>query len=478
MCCKDDETCSQGESGTSKVISFGSAETSAVKAAAEGDHCHDHDHDHDHACTQDVNKPFNFPTSLESPFHGLPITMEDLDEAFYTFDAWINLEALGDEESLVEDAAQALQDGKVIAWFQGRSELGQRALGARSILANPQIAKHRMFINQHVKHREWYRPLAPSVLEDHVRDWFEDIPETCQQYSPFMSFTAMIKSDKISQVPAVAHIDGSARLQSVSERTFPLYHKLISRFFQKTKIPMILNTSLNGKDQPILEKPIDAIKALISSAGSIDYLYVGGYKVSLKTFPFQASSDSLSEEEGTVMIQAQPLYLYETTSTSQPDLTNSATGTIRVRIQDVGTEQLIESEEGEDSMQWLELPSELHLNILQLLQAPPVATEPDTNQEKDDGSVAMDLGNDAKNELATSDLWNAIQQIDVVEDDHDEDEQHEESPSNGLTWTEVRNALRWLYQHALISFEDPFAANDLLDNAFEGAEVVDMRAFS
>lgn len=166
-----------------------------------------------------------------------------------------------------EKVAQAIADGKVVGWFNGRSEYGPRALGNRSILADPRDPLMRDKINSQVKHREWYRPLSPSVLQESSQDWF-DFPNA----SPFMLYTARCK--RVEEVPAVVHVDGSARMQTVTAESNPRYYKLISAFLKLTGVPMVLNTSLNVDGQPILETEQDA--AEMWERGVLDMMVVNG----------------------------------------------------------------------------------------------------------------------------------------------------------------------------------------------------------
>lgn len=148
--------------------------------------------------------------------------------------------------------AQAIADGAVVAWFQGRSEYGPRALGNRSILADPRCYANRERINHQIKRREWFRPLSPSVLAEHSREWFAFPYE-----SPFMLFTAVTGAHE--EIPAVVHIDGTSRMQTVRREDNPHYYDLISAFYYLTGVPMLLNTSLNVDGQPILETHEDAL---------------------------------------------------------------------------------------------------------------------------------------------------------------------------------------------------------------------------
>jgi carbamoyltransferase len=147
-----------------------------------------------------------------------------------------------------------LGSGRVLALYQGASEFGPRALGHRSILADPRLALMRDWINARVKQREWFRPLAPVVLEEHAADWF-DLPGP----SSFMQFAAPVLPHKAAQVQAITHVDGTARLQTVGLDDDPLLRRLLQGFARRTGVPVLLNTSFNGKDEPIVETPQEAI---------------------------------------------------------------------------------------------------------------------------------------------------------------------------------------------------------------------------
>jgi len=145
--------------------------------------------------------------------------------------------------------ADSIANGEVVAWFNGRSEFGPRALGNRSILADPRKYEIRERINFEIKHREWYRPLSPVILEEYAEEWF-DFPTK----SPFMLFTMPIKNLVLrDQIPAVSHIDNSSRIQTVNESSNPHYYRLIKEFYNLTGVPVLVNTSLNGNGEPIVE---------------------------------------------------------------------------------------------------------------------------------------------------------------------------------------------------------------------------------
>lgn len=173
-------------------------------------------------------------------------------------------------ENIEEEIARHLANGKIVAWCQGRTELGPRALGNRSILGNPSIKGMKDKINQEVKHREVWRPFAPSVLEEEAKNYFEDyIP------NPFMLITLTVKEDKRDLMREAMHVDNTARIQSVSKKTNPKYHKLISEFKKLTGIPVLINTSFNDEGQPIVNTPKEAIKTFYSTG--IDILALGNF---------------------------------------------------------------------------------------------------------------------------------------------------------------------------------------------------------
>jgi carbamoyltransferase len=149
-----------------------------------------------------------------------------------------------------------LRNNRVLGLYQGASEFGPRALGQRSILADPRRAETRDWINARVKQREWFRPLAPVVLEERASDYF-DLPGP----SPFMQFAAPVQPHMAARVPAITHVDGSARLQTVGAGGDPLLRRLLGGFEARTGVPVLLNTSFNGKDEPIVETPLEAVAA-------------------------------------------------------------------------------------------------------------------------------------------------------------------------------------------------------------------------
>jgi carbamoyltransferase len=184
-----------------------------------------------------------------TPYLGSTVSTEPLERMA----AWEpRLRRVG--EGIPAVAAQILAEGKLLGWVQGRAEFGPRALGNRSILADPRPADAKDLLNAKVKYREAFRPFAPSILAEHGPDWFE-----AYQDSPYMERTLRWREAVRSRVPAVVHEDGTGRLQSVTAERNPRYHALISAFHALTGVPVVLNTSFNVMGKPILHTAEDAI---------------------------------------------------------------------------------------------------------------------------------------------------------------------------------------------------------------------------
>ncbi len=176
-----------------------------------------------------------------------------------------------DEEALLDRTVEKLLEGKVVGWFQGKMEFGARALGNRSLIADPRRTDMRDIINLRIKFREKFRPFAPSILEEFVGEWFE-----IDEPAPYMEKVFPIRKEKHALIPAVTHVDGSGRLQSVSKRTNPRYHALISKFYGKTGVPIILNTSLN-ENEPVVRLPLEAISCFLRT--DMDVLVLGSHVI-------------------------------------------------------------------------------------------------------------------------------------------------------------------------------------------------------
>jgi len=174
---------------------------------------------------------------------------------------------LADTAAVTQWTARQIADGRVVGWFQGRMEWGARALGNRSILADPRRADMRDIINTRIKFRERFRPFAPSILEEAVRDYFVD-----GVIDPFMLHVFPIRPEKRTIVPAITHVDGSGRLQTVSRRSNPLYWSLIKAFDTLTGVPMLLNTSFN-ENEPIVLTPAEALDCFLRT--SMDVIVLG-----------------------------------------------------------------------------------------------------------------------------------------------------------------------------------------------------------
>ena len=176
-----------------------------------------------------------------------------------------------DKISLLEKTAKLISEGNIIGWYQGKMEWGPRALGNRSILADPRDANMKDILNEKIKHRESFRPFAPSVLEEFSSEYFDiDIP------SPYMLMVAKVK--KPEKIPAVTHVDGTGRLQTVSKNSNPLYYELINQFYKITGIPVIINTSMNVMGEPIVNTPKQAYSMILKT--DMDYLMMGSYMIS------------------------------------------------------------------------------------------------------------------------------------------------------------------------------------------------------
>ena len=189
-------------------------------------------------------------------------------------------ERAGDENELVQRTARMIADGKVVGWFQGRLEFGPRALGSRSLLADPRNAGMKDIINAKVKFREAFRPFAPAVLKEHAHEYF-DMPPGMD--APYMLLVPTVRADKRAVIPAVTHQDGTGRVQTVTETTNGRYYRLIRAFGRLTGVPVVINTSFNVRGEPIVCSPADAYHTFVHTG--IDVLVVGDYIVTQKPDP-------------------------------------------------------------------------------------------------------------------------------------------------------------------------------------------------
>ena len=167
-----------------------------------------------------------------------------------------------------QDVVDKLCDGKIIAIFQNHSEWGPRALGNRSILFDPRIPDGKNIVNT-VKKREWYRPLSGTIMSEYVNDYFEML--TIKE-SPYMSFAIKAKQKAIETIPSIVHKDGTSRIQTVTEKQNKKYYELIKAFYERTNVPILLNTSFNLAGEPLVETFEHAIETINNS--DIDYLYL------------------------------------------------------------------------------------------------------------------------------------------------------------------------------------------------------------
>jgi carbamoyltransferase len=182
-----------------------------------------------------------------------------------------------DDHALMIQVANDLAVGKIVGWFQGRSEIGPRALGNRSILADARDATMKTRINERVKHREPFRPFAPAVLEERAAEFFE-----IEQSDPFMTMAPRVKTDKAHLIPAAIHVDGTARIQTVNRASNPRFYALIKAFGELTGIPLVLNTSFN-RQEPIVERPAQAISCYLRTG--MDVLVLGDFYVTDRKSP-------------------------------------------------------------------------------------------------------------------------------------------------------------------------------------------------
>lgn len=211
-------------------------------------------------------------TSPIWPHLGKKYSNMDVEEAARQFEG-LRVEYWENFDELVDSITDRLVENKIIGWFQGGSEIGPRALGNRSIIASPTAKWMKDRVNHDVKRREWYRPFAPAVIFDHQKEIFGT-----DYFSPFMLVTATVTEEWRSRIPAVTHIDNSARYQSVTPVSNERFFKLINKFYEKTGVPVLLNTSFNGGHEPMVETPFDAIKSFIDC--NLDFLIVENYIIS------------------------------------------------------------------------------------------------------------------------------------------------------------------------------------------------------
>ena len=213
---------------------------------------------------QTLGQPRKF--ELTHPFYGRAYSDDQVQRALQA--AGLRYQRL-EEGALLRRVAQDLADGRIVGWFQGRFEMGPRALGNRSILADPRRAEMRDILNAKVKKREGFRPFAPAVLVERSAEYFE-----ISQPDPFMTLAPRVRVDKLSVIPAAVHVDGTGRIQTVERSANPRYWGLIEAFGRLTGVPVLLNTSFNRKE-PIVARPEDAIACYLE--GGMDVLVLGDF---------------------------------------------------------------------------------------------------------------------------------------------------------------------------------------------------------
>jgi carbamoyltransferase len=222
-----------------------------------------------HMVLGEPRRPIRLPLALGASFSRSAVR-EILDDLGFPYTD------LGSVEAAADAAAAELAEGGVLGWFAGRFEWGPRALGHRSILADPRSAEMKDTVNARIKFRESFRPFAPSVLEEEAAAWF-DIPPAASELARYMLTTAGVHADQRSRIPATTHEDGSARVQVVCAEDSPIFHRLISGFAERTGVPVVLNTSLNLRGDPIVSTPMGAVATLLRC--ELDALYIEGFRL-------------------------------------------------------------------------------------------------------------------------------------------------------------------------------------------------------
>jgi carbamoyltransferase len=221
--------------------------------------------------TQILGVPRSF--AMREAYWGPAYTREDLRQALEKQAGAGS--ALGvvemEESAMLAATAQHLANGRIVGWFQGRAEWGPRALGNRSILADPRRPEMKDILNRRIKHRENFRPFAPAILEENAGEYFQR-----SHASPFMTFAFPVRPEKRSLIPAPTHVDGTARLQTVNRETNPLFWKLIKRFAELTSVPVLVNTSFND-NEPIVCRPEEAVNCFLRT--NMDVLVLGNFVV-------------------------------------------------------------------------------------------------------------------------------------------------------------------------------------------------------
>ncbi len=214
---------------------------------------------------QRANDPNYRPQKNHNYYLGAAYTNDEIERALQTEGL-----AYTKPQDLYGETAKRLQAGKVVAWFQGGSEFGPRALGNRSILARPYPAAMKDHINDHVKFREYFRPLAPAIMKEYLYDYFQ-----IKQESPHMLIACLVQPEKKDAIPATVHVDESCRVQSVGPENNERFYRLLKAFYELTGCPVLLNTSFNVKGQPIINTPAQAIECFRTK--QLDVLVMGDF---------------------------------------------------------------------------------------------------------------------------------------------------------------------------------------------------------
>ena len=209
----------------------------------------------------------------DNPFLGKSFSSEEIEKILKSefYREKIHFHKIENETKLYNEAANLIIKGNIVGWFQGRMEFGPRALGNRSILADPRNADMKNIINKKIKRRESFRPFAPSVLKEHQDEWFNSDFD-----NPYMSSIAYVRDEKKKLIPAVTHIDGTARFQSVDKEKNLRFFNLINEFYKLTNVPVLLNTSFN-ENEPIVMKPEESLDCLLRT--NLDVVFVNNFVV-------------------------------------------------------------------------------------------------------------------------------------------------------------------------------------------------------
>jgi carbamoyltransferase len=201
---------------------------------------------------------------MEHSYVGKPYSDQEAARELQKFLVRIQVDAVK-SENVCRDTAKLLADQKVIGWFQDRSEFGPRALGNRSLIADPRKPEMKDILNSRVKHRQAFRPFAPIVLAERMKEVFEG-----DEDSPFMLIAKPVRPEWRDKIPAIVHVDGTARVQTVREQTNPMLYRLLKEFEALTGVPVLINTSFNIKGEPIVETPQDAVNCFLNTG--VDHL--------------------------------------------------------------------------------------------------------------------------------------------------------------------------------------------------------------